>query len=353
MAIDGDFESRPLPKTFVLELTRRCNNYCLYCYLGEGILDHNPQPSGSGELSTEELLDVISRLCDQAPVENIALSGGEPLLRADLPEILAHMRSRGVKPVIITNGTLLTKDRVAATVNGVLYEVTLLSYREQIHDHLAGRRGAWNAVIDGMCNIRQAGGTMVASFIATKLNCPDLKETVRLAIALGAGALMYNRINLGSYNMRFAEKLLPTPEMIRENMDVLEEAGEKYGLPVALTIPIEPCVVDVRKYRNISAGFCPLAGENSYFTIDPVGNIRLCNHSPSVLGNIRHQKFADIYYKHPYVRRFRETWPAECVNCADDLKQLCCGGCRAAAEQCYGTTERVDPFVILNSARSS
>jgi radical SAM protein with 4Fe4S-binding SPASM domain len=108
-------------------------------------------------------------------------------------------------------------------------------------------------------------------------------------------------------------------------------------------------VVDVRKYKNISVGWCPLAGPESYFTIDPTGNIRICNHSPVVLGNIRRQKFADIYYKHPYVRRFRETWPAECAGCAPDLKQLCCGGCKAAAEQCYGTPERVDPFVILSS----
>jgi radical SAM protein with 4Fe4S-binding SPASM domain len=299
-------------------------------------------------MSTEEIFDLISSLCQQVPVENIALSGGEPLLRDDLAEILAFIRSKKITPVIITNGTLLTKENVAATVTDVLYEVTLLSYREQVHDHLAGRRGAWKSVIDGMCNIREAGGTMVAAFIATKLNCRDLRETARLAIALGARGLMYNRMNLGSYNIRFAEKLLLTAEMLRENLNVLEETGRNYHLPITISVPIEPCVVDVRKYKNLTFGFCPLAGPDSYFTVDPSGNLRICNHSPVVLGNIRREQFADIYYKHPYVRRFRETWPKECVDCTPDLKELCCGGCKAAAEQCYGTPERVDPFVILN-----
>jgi radical SAM protein with 4Fe4S-binding SPASM domain len=349
MPLENDFESRGLPNTFVLELTRCCNNFCLYCYAAQGPLDRNPEPCGSGEMGTEEILGVISRLCDQLPVENIALSGGEPLLRGDLPQILTFLRSRHINPVIITNGTLLTKENVAATVAGVTYEITLLSYREGIHDHLSGRRGAWEAVIDGMCNVRQAGGAMVAVFVATKLNYMDLHQTVQLAIALGASGLMYNRMNLGSRNMRWAEKLLPTPNMIQENLDVLEEASKQYGLPIAVSVPIQPCVVDVRRYKHIGFGWCPLAGEESYFTIDPSGNIRICNHSPVVLGNIRHQSFVDIYYKHPYVKRFHQTCPAECQGCTSDLKQVCYGGCKAAAEQCYGTPERADPFVILNS----
>lgn len=79
-----------------------------------------------------------------------------------------------------------------------------------------------------------------------------------------------------------------------------------------------------------------------------VGNVRVCNHSPVILGNIKHDRFTDLYYNHPYVHRFRETWPAECANCDSELKELCGGGCKAAAEQCYGTLERVDPFVTLS-----
>jgi radical SAM protein with 4Fe4S-binding SPASM domain len=107
-------------------------------------------------------------------------------------------------------------------------------------------------------------------------------------------------------------------------------------------------VVDCRKYERLQFGFCPLGGEGSYFTIDPQGYVRICNHSPTILGNILTDHFPDIYYHHPYVQEFRETWPEECQNCPPDLKTLCGGGCKAAAEQCRGGLQHVDPFVSLS-----
>lgn len=301
-----------------------------------------------GEISTAEIKEIIAKLQGEAPVESLALSGGEPLLRDDLPEILSFIKERGIASVVITNGALLTKKRVAATMVGGTYEVTLLSYRRRIHDKLVDRRGAWNAVVDGMANILQAGGNLVAVFVATKLNYMDLFKTAELTIALGASGLMYNRINLGAYNLRYVDQLLPTPAMIQENLDMLEELGGKYELPIAVSVVIEPCVVDVRKYKHIHFGWCPLVGEDSYFTIDPCGNVRICNHSPRILGNIKRDRFVHLYHNHPYVRSFHDTWPSECADCDTQLREMCRGGCKAAAEQCYGTLTRVDPFVTLS-----
>jgi len=134
-------------------------------------------------------------------------------------------------------------------------------------------------VVDAMANVRQAKGTLVAVFVATKLNSADVSKTTELAIALGASGLMYNRMNLGAHNIRQADRLLPTAGMIRENLDALEELSGRYQLPVAASVAIEPCVIDTRKYKQIHFGWCPLAGEESYFTIDPRGNVRICNHS--------------------------------------------------------------------------
>jgi radical SAM protein with 4Fe4S-binding SPASM domain len=343
----------PLPKTFVLELTRRCNHRCLYCYTAWGApklgYPEPPQP----EMTTAEITALIASLQTEAPIEFIALSGGEPLLREDLPEILSFIRDRNITPIIITNGTLLTKERVAATMVGGSYEVSLHSYRPQIHDRLSGRQGAWHKVIDGMTNVRKAGGNLVAAFVATKLNYMDLLHTAELAIALGCWGMLYNRMNLGAHNLQFAEELLPTPAMIRENLDMLEELGAKYSFAISVSIVIEPCVVDIRKYKHIHFGWCPKGGENSYFTIDPVGNVRTCNHSPVILGNLKRERFTDLFYHHPYVCSFREQMPGECASCEPELKAICGGGCSAASEQCYGTPSRVDPFVTLSRAAST
>lgn len=336
-----------LPSTFVLELTSRCNNRCLYCYTVWGAPIPSPTQNDR-EMSTAEIKEVIVKLQEETPLKNIGFSGGEPLLREDLPEILNFIKDRGIAPLIITNGTLLTSERVKATMAGGNYQIPLLSYRSEIHDRLAGRKGAWNAAIDGFANVFNARGNSVAVFVSTKMNYMDLFKTAELAIALRANALVYNRVNIGAHNLQFAEQLLPTPSMITENLDMLEEIGKSYKFPIAISVVIEPCIVDITKYEYLRFSWCPLGGEDSYFTIDPRGNIRICNHSPVILGNIREERFSDIYYSHPYVKKFRETMPVECFNCDHELKEICRGGCKAAGEQSYGTMERVDPFVALN-----
>jgi radical SAM protein with 4Fe4S-binding SPASM domain len=67
-----------------------------------------------------------------------------------------------------------------------------------------------------------------------------------------------------------------------------------------------------------------------------------------ILGNLKRDSFVELFYHHRYVRSFRESMPAECVDCKPALKEICRGGCSAAAEQCYGTSSRVDPFVTLS-----
>ncbi len=343
------FQERPLPKSFILELTQRCNNVCQYCYTAWSAPALHYRQRSHGELSTGQVKNIIAKLQDEAAPKIIGISGGEPSLREDLPELLAFIRRRGMAPYLITNGTLMTHElaQVIAEYKSTC-EITLLSFRPEIHDALAGRRGARDEAIHGIANLVVAGARPAAVFVATRLNYMDLYRTAELAITLGAAAVSYNRINLGAHNLPLAGRLLPTPAMIRENLDMLEALAEKYGVPVFIGVVIEPCVVDVRSYKHLQFGWCPLAGEGSYFTIDPQGNIRICNHSPTILGNIRRDHFPDIYYHHPYVSLFRETWPVECLDCDPDLKALCGGGCKAAAEQCCGGLEHVDPFVSIS-----
>ena len=329
-------------KTFVIELTQRCNNKCLYCY--------NPwrAPKSSyplGELSTTEVKEVVNKLQSETAVKSIALSGGEPFLRPDIGEIVTYIREKGIYPVIITNGTLLTKKNVQSTSDAASYEITLLSYNKKIHNYLAHRE-VFDEVIAGIANVAENGGNFIAAFVATKLNSPDLYKTIKLAIALGAVGIMYNRINLSANNIRYADQLLPTISMIQKNLEDLEKINEEYNIPVASSVPIPPCLLDTTKYKRIKFSVCPRGGEDSYYTIDSSGNLKMCNHSPIILGNMKTEKFADLI-KHPYIQKVKETLPKECTNCSDELKQSCFGGCRASSEACYGNLMTVDPIVKI------
>lgn len=188
--------------------------------------------------------------------------------------------------------------------------------------------------------------TLIAAFVATKLNSADLFKTMELAIALGAVGIMYNRVNLSANNIRYVDQLLPTVSMIKNNLDELEKIGNKYEIPIASSVPIPPCLVDIKKYKKIKFSWCPRGNDESYYTVDSSGNLKICNHSSIILGNLKTEKFVDLI-KHPYITKFKETVPTECINCDNESKNLCLGGCRAASEVCYGSLELVDPIAKL------
>lgn len=340
-----------LPGTFVFELTRRCNHRCSYCYTFWGA-DLNKDEKELPDLEFAQFIKFVNKLRSELPVSGIAFSGGEPLFHPDLSDMLEYLRWKGIGAAVISNGTLITPERANMLREAAVVEVTLLSHQPAVHDRIVRREGAWNAAVQGMANLREAKAHWIAVFIATKINLPDLRKTVELAIGLGTEGLMFNRLNLGKRNAQFGDELLPEPEMLAEALAILDEMAEKYSFPVAVSVPIEPCVLDTAKYLHINFGFCPAGGEKSYFTIDPAGDIRICNHSPVVLGNIMRDSFVEIYNSHPHVQQFRDVWPQECADCAPAMKERCRGGCRAAAEQCLGSAEHVDPYVTWARTRT-
>lgn len=131
------------PQLVSWNLTRRCNLACGHCYL-DAVQRKSEAP---GELSTEAALRVIDEIAEAAPGAMLVLTGGEPLLRADLVGLVARAAAVGLMPVIGTNGVLLDDDRarqlVQAGAAGV--GVSLDSAAPGFHDRLRGRSGAWRA----------------------------------------------------------------------------------------------------------------------------------------------------------------------------------------------------------------
>ena len=77
-------------------------------------------------------------------------------------------------------------------------------------------------------------------------------------------------------------------------LDEAEALSEKYEVPVSCSIAMPPCLFDVSRYKRLTFGFCAAGTERAYYTIDPVGNVRPCNHTPTILGNIREKSFRKI-----------------------------------------------------------
>jgi MoaA/NifB/PqqE/SkfB family radical SAM enzyme len=336
-------------RCIVLELTRSCNNACRHCYNFWRDNGHILPRTGSELISRKDILFLINKVKNDTALETVALSGGEPLLREEFPEILGDILDMGLQPVVITNGVLLTDSVLKRLPGGIHFEITLLGHYAALHNMLAGN-DVFDVVIQNMARLERYGSYLTLAFVATKFNALDIQPTVELALALGAIAIMYNRVNLSRGMRSYAREYVPPAAMLEESLGLLQDTVKKYELQAACTIPVPPCVVDISRYPDIQFGFCPRGNEDAYYTIGCDGLLRPCNHSSLILGDLRRQGFAEII-SGDKCKSFWQRIPTECLSCTNPLKDRCLGGCTAASDEFYGSQYRIDPFceLTLNS----
>jgi radical SAM protein with 4Fe4S-binding SPASM domain len=239
---------------------------------------------------------------------------------------------------------LLAEPLVASLLEGGvgLFELPLLSHRGETHDELSGAPGAWEAVLAAMANIRLQHGQVVAAFVATRKNIEHLGETLKLAFAFGARGVMFNRFNPGGRGRDHLIELLPTVEQVREALEVADVSAVEFSLPISCSIPIQPCLIDINNYPHLTFGFCAAGSERAYYTLDPLGNLRPCNHTDTILGNLLNESFASLIAPER-MSAFTCAIPAHCANC--DRRLECQGGCKASAQVCYGSLTAKEPFL--------
>jgi radical SAM protein with 4Fe4S-binding SPASM domain len=339
---------RPCLQTLIFEITQRCNHACLHCYnVWQPNTSEWPCTYPRGELDTTLTLTMIAKALDETRCDHVTLTGGEPLLRDDLPQILDLLHERDVRVTVISNGRLLTEPVVVDLLErGVsLFELPLLSRRREVHDQLCAAPGAFDAVLGAMARIRYHRGTFVAVFVVTRRNIPDLYETIKLAFAFGARALMLNRFNAGGRGRAHLADLIPSAEDMRRALAVANAAASEFGLPISCSIALQPCLIDRDAYPNLHFGFCAAGTERAYYTIDPLGNVRPCNHTPTILGNLFEEAFAAMIASER-LASFVHAVPDFCAPCT--MRDTCQGGCKAAAQVCYGSLDAEDPFLRRN-----
>jgi len=157
-------ERRPI---VVWNITRACNLRCIHCYNDSGT-------AAEDELSTEQAKQVLRDLA-QFAVPSVLFSGGEPLLRKDLFELLDFAKQLGLRTVISTNGTLITTD-IAKTIKqlGVSYVGISLDGIGEINDRFRAVKGAFDKAVEGIKNCQAAGVRIGLRLTLTRRNVQDL-----------------------------------------------------------------------------------------------------------------------------------------------------------------------------------
>jgi radical SAM protein with 4Fe4S-binding SPASM domain len=333
--------------SLVLEVTRRCNHRCLHCY--NVWKNATPYPQAE-ELGTAEMLAMVGRVLDNTGARLMSLSGGEPFLRSDIFEIVEFIAARGVAVNLITNGSFVTEEVVGRLTPGKVsvWELPLLSIDRETHDLMSGAAGAMDRTTVAIARLKAARQRVVAVFVATRLNLPHWRETAELAFALGADGIMFNRFNPGGEGSRHIDELQASPGELAAALETAEEFSAAHKVSISCSIAMPPCLFDITRYTHLTFGFCAAGTERAYYTIDPCGNLRPCNHSPTILGNLRERGFWDMVDS-PEARRFAAARPTFCAGCR--IEGQCLGGCKAAAEACSGSISAMDPFLAANAGR--
>jgi len=158
----------------VWNITRSCNLKCVHCYA------HAKNRHFDNELSTEQGKELINDLADfGSPV--MLFSGGEPLVRKDLPQLAAYAVEKGMRAVISTNGTLITPT-MARTLKdiGLSYVGISLDGMQEINDRFRGVKGAFKSALEGIKNSQDAGIKVGLRFTINKFNVDEIPKIFQL-----------------------------------------------------------------------------------------------------------------------------------------------------------------------------
>ncbi len=205
----------------VYNCTSRCNLACLHCYSSSKSDDNND------ELTTTEAKQLLSQLSEvNCPV--VLFSGGEPLLREDLFELLAEAKRLKLRAVISTNGTLIDSDtanKLAET--GVGYVGISIDGEERFHDEFRRTKGSFRSAVAGIENCRKAGLKTGLRFTITKQNASQIPAVFDIAGSKGVRRIcFYHLIRAGRAKELDGPAL--TPEQTRRAVDTIIEKTNEF-----------------------------------------------------------------------------------------------------------------------------
>jgi AdoMet-dependent heme synthase len=361
----------PFTRPYVVSwnLTYRCNLACEHCYLDAG---GTPQVgtenfADRSELGTEECFKVIDDIAGFAPECVTILTGGEPLLRRDILEIVRRASERGLWVVVGTNGVRITENvakRLAeAGARGLSLSLDALD--PDTHDRFRRVRGAWRNTVEGAEILHRTGLPFIVQTTAGSHNLGELDAIADFA---------HDRLAAKVWNLYF---LVPTgrgqfvsditPAQYDEVLASLYRIQKKYNgrmlvnakcAPHYIKTVLEQTVLSAEAsakadvpFRTYSggAGGCP-AGTH-YMGIRPNGDVTPCPYLPVFAGTLRNSSLADLWTSSELFTRIRRRSSSNGGSsgglggrCGECEMSGHCGGCRARAYGMTGDLMSEDPL---------
>jgi pyrroloquinoline quinone biosynthesis protein E len=329
----------PRPLGLVAELTYGCPLHCPYC--------SNPTryPPTDRELRTEDWQRVFAEAASIGMLHAL-LSGGEPLLRPDLPELVAAAHAAGLYTNLITSGVGLTPERLgplkAAGLDSV--QISLQADEESLANEIAGSP-AHAAKLRAARLVRAHRLPLTINVVIHRHNIDRIDRVIALAEALDAHRLELANVQYYGWASRNQAALLPGHEQVARAAALAAEAGTRLRGRMTI-LYIRPDYFDNRPKP------CLGGWGRRYLTVNPVGDVLPCPTAGGIaelsFDNVRSRPLARIWAESEAFNRFRGTaWMAEpCRGCP--LREVDFGGCRCQAALFTGNAANTDPVCDLS-----
>lgn len=323
------------PLAVLAELTHRCPLQCPYC--------SNPVEleRSKTELSTAEWIRVMREIADVGALQ-VHLSGGEPMARPDLDQIVAAARDAGLYSNLITSAVLLTEERMERLAGAGLDHVQI-SFQDSEParaDRIAGYRGALAKKKRAAEAVRMCGLPLTVNLVVHRQNLTTLEDLLTMAVDLLPQRIEVAHVQYYGWAIRNRAALMPTPEQVRSALETVERARER----LRGRVTIDHVVPD---YYGRRPKACMGGWGRRFLNITPSGKVLPCHAAESLPGmvfeTVRERTIGEIWRDSPAFDAFRGTsWmPEPCRSC--ERREIDWGGCRCQALAITGDAAAADP----------
>ena len=327
-----------IPRALIAEITHRCPLHCVYC---SNPLDMQRR---SNELSTGEWVSIFNQ-ASVLGILQLSLTGGEPLARPDLTELVSAGHGAQLYVNLITSGIGLNESRLDALIEAGLdhVQLSLQDSQESPANEFAGARAhELKLRVAEMVRSRPIGFTLNA--VVHRRNLDRLEEIIALAERSGAQRLEIANVQYYGWALQNREALLPTREQLARTIAIIEAARER----LKGRLRIDAVLPDYyAKYPKACMG----GWAHQFILIDPAGRALPCHAAPVIPGlefaSARERRLRWIWEESPAFTLFRdENWmPEPCRSC--DRRTRDFGGCRCQAFLLTGNAAATDPICTL------
>lgn len=302
----------PLPTTYTFEITSVCNNFCSGCANVELSREKRDRKYNIGY--SQKWREIIETIAPQNPL--VRLSGGEPTLHPDFPQIVALLEEKGLQHALLTDGRW-TVHRLPQILDIYRNAPHFLGMLISLHGSTASTHNAFVESVDSAfsetCHNIQAAAkefTVFTNCVLTKYSCEEIEETIELSLSLGAKHVVFNR-----FVTDLPHPLEPTDTQLYSALFLIEKLRMQ-GVPCRIGNTLPFCFFPVA-YKLAHKGGYQLA------YISQNGSIRPNNFDTQYWGNVLEQDMVDIWNGEKAIN-FRTQFSPKCLDC--NAISICKGG---------------------------